>query len=297
MLSTNVTSRPQQFLLDIATSAGPRQLPMTHAYLTLESRESRIILSDFQFGMSSVLHTSTAVLFGGVIDGRDVLFLHGDPSQAYEMELLLKGKPNGIHAQSGKVKTMETLGGRTLVTFLRGTAGLVTVWDSDQQLVLYSDSKTAETFYAPTIPLGDGPFRSYWQFGTNTTILVGGPHLVRSANLNQEQLELRGDLKESTRLTIIGISGVRRITWNGFPITGDLHALASGVFSVPLEMRNDLVGFEPPTLGPWKYHDSLPEIGRDYDDGDWVNATRTSSFAPKPLYGDGTVLYGCDYGL
>ena len=270
---------------------------MTHAYLTLESRESRIILSDFQFGMSSVLHTSTALLFGGVIDGRDVLFLHGDPSQAYEMELLLKGKPNGIHAQSGKVKTTETMGGTTLVTFLRGIAGLVTVWDSDQQLVLYSDSKTAETFYAPTISFGDGPFKNYWQFGTNSTILVGGPHLVRSANLNQEQLELHGDLKESTRLTIIGISGVRRITWNGSPITEDLHTLASGVFSVPLQMRRDLVGFELPTLDPWKYHDSLPEIGREYDDGDWINATRTSSFAPNPLYGDGTVLYGCDYGL
>jgi hypothetical protein len=270
---------------------------MTHAYLTLDSRESRIILSDFQFGRSSVLHTSATVLFAGVIDGRDVLFLHGDPSQAYEMELLLKGKPNGIHAQSGKVKMTEALGGRTLMTVLRGTTGLVTVWDSDQQLVLYSDSKTAETFYAPTISLGDGPFKNYWQFGTNSTILVGGPHLVRSARLNREQLELRGDLKESARLTIIGISGVRRITWNGSPITEDLHTLASGVFSVPLEMRRDLVGFEPPSLGPWKYHDSLPEIGMEYDDGDWINATRTSTLAPKPLYGDGTVLYGCDYGL
>jgi len=270
---------------------------MTHAYLTLESRESRVILSDFQFGTSSALHSSTAVLFGGIIDGRDVLFLHGEPSQAYEMELLLKGKPNGIHIQSGKVKMTETMGGRTLVTFLRGTAGLVTVWDSDQQLVLYSDSKTAETFYAPTISLGDGPFRNYWQFGTNDTILVGGPHLVRSANLNREQLELRGDLKENTRLTIIGISGVRRITWNGVLITEGLHTLASGVFSVPLEMRKDLVGFELPTLGPWKYHDSLPEIGRGYDDRDWLNATRTTTFAPKPLYGNGTVLYGCDYGL
>jgi Beta-galactosidase, domain 3/Beta-galactosidase, domain 2 len=270
---------------------------MTHAYLTLDSRESRIILVDFQFGTSSVLHTSATVLFAGVIDGRDVLFLHGDPSQAYEMELLLKGKPNGVREQSGKVTTTEALGGRTLVTFLRGTTGLVTVWDSDQQLVLYSDSKTAETFYAPTISLGDGPFRNYWQFGTNITILIGGPHLVRSAHLNQEQLELRGDLKESTRLTIIGISGIRRITWNGWPITDDLYTLASGVFSVPLEMRRDLVGFEPPTLGPWKYHDSLPEREREYDDGDWIGATRTSTLAPKPLYGDGTVLYGCDYGL
>ena len=270
---------------------------MTHAYLTLKSRESRVILSDFRFGASSVLHTSAAVLFAGVIDGRDVLFLHGDPSQAYEMELVFKGTPNGIHAQSRNVKTMEASGGRTLVTFLHRITGLVTVWDSDQQLVLYSDSKTAETFYAPTISLGDGPFRNYWQFGTNITILVGGPHLVRSARLNQEQLELRGDLKESTRLTIIGLSGVRRITWNDSPITQDLHTLASDVFSVPLDMRRNLVGFEPPSLGPWKYHDSLPEIGREYDDGDWVNATRTSTLAPKPLYGDGTVLYGCDYEL
>ena len=270
---------------------------MTHAYLTLESRESRIILSDFQFGTSSVLHTSAAVLFAGVIDGRDVLFLHGNPSQVYETEVLLKGKPNGIRAQSRKVKTTDALGGRVLVTFMHGITGLVTVWDSDQQLVLYSDSMTAETFYAPTISLSDGPFRNYWQFGTNSTILIGGPHLVRSAHLNQEHLELRGDLKESARLTIIGISGVRRITWNGSPITGDLNTLASGVFSVPLEMRKDLVGFEPPTLGLWKYHDSLPEIGSEYDDGEWIDATRTRTLAPKPLYGDGTVLYGCDYGL
>ncbi|EEB95866.1 hypothetical protein MPER_05099, partial [Moniliophthora perniciosa FA553] len=50
-------------------------------------------------------------------------------------------------------------------------------------------------------------------------------------------------------------------------------------------------------LGPWKYADSLPEIRDYFDDSDWVEANHTQTNIPhRMLYGDGRVLYGCDYG-
>ena len=58
------------------------------------------------------------------------------------------------------------------------------------------------------------------------------------------------------------------------------------------------MGVEVPELTGWRYADSLPEVGRGYDDGAWVVADRTSTNIPtKPAFGDGRVLYGCDYGL
>lgn len=90
-------------------------------------------------------------------------------------------------------------------------------WESYQQLILCGESKIAETFYASTL-----------SFDSEATAVRHNSHKRRSscsAHLNQDQLELRGNFGESTRLTIIRISGVFRITWNSSPISKDLYTL------------------------------------------------------------------------
>ena len=193
--------------------------------------------------------------------------------------------------------------GAVIVNVLPGVDGLVTIYDSDQQLVLYADSGTAGTFWSPTLA-GDqrDPFANFWSIGTNSSILVGGPYLVRSAELTGTTLALRGDLKTDVRLTVIAPKTVRKITWNGYDATPDLASSkavsSSGVFVADLRTRHDLDGIRIPRLTGWKYKDSLPEIGRGYNDSHWTYANHVKTNLPlKPLYGDGRVLYGCDYGL
>ena len=87
--------------------------------------------------------------------------------------------------------------------------------------MLFADSETAATFWAPPIrsatPATVPGFEYFWQFGTNTTALVGGPHLVRIATLEDggRVLALRGDLNASVRLTVFAPPGVSGVTWNG----------------------------------------------------------------------------------
>ncbi|KAI1781617.1 hypothetical protein LXA43DRAFT_1105617 [Ganoderma leucocontextum] len=49
-------------------------------------------------------------------------------------------------------------------------------------------------------------FESFWQFGTNTTVLVGGRYLVRNATISGGTLALRGNLNASVPLTVVILS-------------------------------------------------------------------------------------------
>jgi hypothetical protein len=177
----------------------------------------------------------------------------------------------------------------------------VTVWDSSEQLVLYSDATTAGTFWSPEIPSSQsGDFENYWQIGTNASILVGGPYLVRNATISGSTLALRGDLNKGVRLIVIAPETVKAITWNGIPVSADVAAAATvtpqGGFSAHISPSTWATGTSAPPLAGWKYADSLPEIQADFSDADWTIANHTTTNIPfKPYYGDGRVLYGCDY--
>ncbi|KAH9919188.1 glycoside hydrolase superfamily [Epithele typhae] len=183
--------------------------------LTVPTFNEHGVITDYTFGArGSVLYTTASIFFAGTIGARDVLFFYGSAGQTHELALTLDG------------------------IISPGDAGLVTLWDSATQLVLFADPVTAATFWAPPMraPRTPAPavpgFKNFFQFGTNATVLVGGPYLTTVA------------------------------------------------------------------LGNWRYADSLPEVGAGFDDAEWVVANKkTTNIFLKPQFGDGTVLYGCDYGL
>ncbi|KAG6845067.1 hypothetical protein H0H87_001129 [Tephrocybe sp. NHM501043] len=291
------------------TTVGNLQVPVVASSIALAGRQSKVIVTDYAFGHTSRAAYSTAqVFFAGTIDGRDVLFLHGSTSQAHEVSVALTGTPNPLQRSSLVTLTQQAAlaRGTTTVTFLPGIEGVVTVWDSDTQLVLYADSDTAATFWAPAVATSGpaDPLRNFWGLGTNTSILVGGPYLVRSARINGNALALEGDLKSDARLTVIAPRSIRSISWNGQSVTGDLRGAGASVtaiggFVAELQTSNAFNGISIPKLGGWKFMDSLPEAGEaPFDDSDWVVADKRSTNIPrKPYYGDGRILYGCDYGF
>ncbi|PPQ64156.1 hypothetical protein CVT24_008791 [Panaeolus cyanescens] len=301
--STSTTT----FKLNVETSQGSLQIPVVANAITLGGRESKVILTDYSWGKSSKFLYSTAqVFYAGTIDNRDVLFLHGNSAQMHEASLVLTGKPNTV--QRNPLIQLSTgddnfKSGTTIVSFLAGIEGLVTIWDSDTQLVLYADSNTAATFWSPVLAgNSDDPLRNYWGLGTNSSILVGGPYLVRDATLSGTQLRLRGDLKTDVRLTVIAPKGIRSITWNGQLVSADFSlgnsVTAVGGFTGQLRLKKELTGLNIPKLSGWRYKDSLPEIQSSFDDGAWTLANKTKTNIPlKPYYGDGRILYGCDYGF
>lgn len=295
------------FKLNVTTSAGLLQIPTVANTITLGGRESKAIVTDYSFGASSkALYSTASVFFAGTIDGRDVLFLHGNSTQEHEASIQLTGTPTSL-AQPSSSQVKETHGTKfTTISVLAGLEGLVTLYDSDTQLILYADSETAATFWAPVIPgAASDPFRNYWGIGTNQTVLVGGPYLVRNASLDSggQHLSLTGDLKEGVRLTVIGPKTLQQVTWNGDSVTPDAAttppSAVGGTIIGQLGLHSDVTGISIPKLTGWRFKDSLPEVNEaNFSDASWTLANKTTTNIPfKPYYGDGRILYGCDYGL
>ncbi|PIL34790.1 hypothetical protein GSI_02577 [Ganoderma sinense ZZ0214-1] len=291
------------FTLTVPFSQGTLTLPQTTGSIALNGRQSKLIITDYTFGAAgALLYTTASIFFAGTIGARDVLFLFGDADQSHEFALVLTGA--GTRSASSRIQfTNATAAGITTVAIASGAAGLLTVWESPSQLVLFADPVTAAMFWAPAIkaptPSNDTVpgFESFWQFGTNETVLVGGPYLVRNATISNEgsTLALRGDLNASVSLTIVAPLEVREVTWNGERVDVRAEgALLTGWLTQSASVREVKV----PALTEWKFADSLPEVQSGFDDSSWTVANKTrTNIEVKPLFGDGRVLYGCDYGF
>ncbi|KDR66703.1 hypothetical protein GALMADRAFT_80472, partial [Galerina marginata CBS 339.88] len=295
------------FKLNITTSAGALKIPIVASAITIGGRQSKVITTDGNFGFGSkVLYSTAQIFFAGVIDGRDVLFLHGDTNQTHETALALTGTQNKLRPSPSVTLSAKVPGlphELTVVTFMTGISDLITVWDSNTQLVLFADTATAATFWSPVIAgRSADPFRNYWGIGTNESIIVGGPYLVRDASISGTTLALRGDLQTGVELRVIAPRSMKTINWNGARVSIDLAAssviTSRGGFVGQLEHKSPLSHIQVPRLTGWKYRDSLPEIQHGFDDSSWTIANHTSTNIPyPPYYNNGRILYGCDYGF
>ncbi|KAH6908431.1 glycoside hydrolase family 35 protein [Coprinopsis sp. MPI-PUGE-AT-0042] len=309
----STSNETASYRLTVDTDVGELELPLFNDDLTLAGRQSRVIITDYTFGKGSkVLQTNAQIFFAGTIDDRDVLIVYGDVGQAHEISIYASASGEARVQESDLIKINEdtTEGGQvtTTVTLLPGIEGLVTIFDTQDKLVMFLDTEMAGTFWAPAIAgAAEDPFRHFWGIGTNQSIIVGGPYLVRDAVIEGDSLALTGDLKTDVRLTIVVPKNIQSLTWNGIQISPDVQASSAlsefgGVIVADLKLRGGeealASGVEVPELEGWKYKDSLPEIGADYDDAEWTVADHNTTNIPYPrYYGDGRVLYGCDYGF
>jgi hypothetical protein len=291
------------FKLTVSTTQGAIQIPRVASDITLGGRQSKVIVTDYSYGRSSSLLYSTAqIFFAGVIGDRDVLVLYGDSSQQHEFAYF--GPPADVSISEIVVTASSGLRGNpNVVTILSGLSGQATVVDSPALLVLYIDSATAATFWAPVIAgQPTDPLKNHWSLGTNQSILVGGPYLVRDASISGDTLSLRGDLKTDAMLTVIAPSNIKAVTWNGAIVSSSISSSSTvskhGALVGQLQRPTSLIGVSVPTLSGWMFHDSLPEIDSSFNDSTWIVANHTTTNIPyKPYYGDGRILFGCDYGL
>lgn len=233
-------------------------------------------MTDYSYGKAgSLLYSTAQILFAGSIGDRDVLFVYGSADQSHEFATTT---PNATYA--------FTAGNFT---------GLQTLLDTNGSLILFADTVTAGTFFAPVLA-SDDPLGAYWGIGSNDTVLVGGPQLVRNATLEDGTLALFGDLNATTTpITVIGPSTITSVTFNGAPVSVNSSASSSILVGT---ISTSIPDITIPELSGWKFADSLPEASAEFDDGNWTIADHTTTNIPtKPAYGDGRVLYGCDYGF
>ncbi|KAG9025922.1 hypothetical protein FRB95_009626 [Tulasnella sp. JGI-2019a] len=347
------------------------QIPIVCPAIQLQGRQSKVIIANMNFerpvaasddessqieredqtvlgqpdasqsnrhDLPDLLYATASIFFSGWTRGRHVVVFYGDSGQEHEFAMKLQGMNGRLDTRHASVRT-ESLGeedllaGYTILNVLPGMKGLLPLWESSEQVVIYADTEQTASLWAPVLEDGDnkadgksfeyatlssqesGPstFPAFWSIGTNESIIVGGPHLVRSASYSTEsrRLDLVGDLAmdQDTFLTVIALPKyTTSITWNGqfvetFAPSNLDGATSPGVIKIPLRQARSAASsltsnaFKPPILDDWEYADSLPEISSTYDDSKWMTANNKTTHLPyPPLFGE-SVLYGCDYGF
>ena len=120
---------------------------------------------------------------------------------------------------------------------------------------------------------------------------------MRGASISADgkTVELIGDSTNTTTLSVFASQTVQTISWNG----KSLATTKTSYGSLTAQLASPALStFSPPTLGPWKVHDSLPERLPSYSDSGpaWVDANHMTTLNPSPP-ATLPVLYIDEYGF
>jgi hypothetical protein len=245
------------------TNACVVTIPQYGGAITINGHQSKILVTDFAFGDKTLLYSTAEVLTYSILDNKPVLVLWLPSGETGEFAILGSTSAKATSAAGTDATNISGLGVHSAsdsvtVSYTQGS-GVTIIELEDGTRVVLVDRSAAYLFWVPT--LGNDPFAP-----ENETVLVQGPYLVRSAEVCAETktLELTGDLGNgTTNIIVFAPSSVEKLSWNGKEAR--ITSSNGGLLTADLQ---GLASFSLPSLGTWKYFDSLPEI--------WPNYTATS---------------------
>ncbi|TCD69623.1 hypothetical protein EIP91_006848 [Steccherinum ochraceum] len=282
--------------VNISTSAGALTIPQT-GDLTLDGRESKILVTDFVFGQSNtrVLYSTAEIMTWTTINNQDYIIIYAPSKQTGETVLAFSSQPSVDTTNAIGVNASAT-GNNVTLNYSLGDPAFTNIRAGGKTVVVVTMQKeTALNWHAVDIP-GSGTFGNYFSIGTNQSVLVGGPYLVRTASLEQRTtLALTGDLDEATDIEIIAPSLITAVSWNDQKLS--LKKTGRSTYTASLSAPRAV---QLPSLNPlkWKVSGSLPEISPDFNDSSFIAADQTTTNYTNllPLAGD-HVLYSQQYGF
>ncbi|KAG6811873.1 hypothetical protein H0H92_005449 [Tricholoma furcatifolium] len=282
--STAVTTT----LLTVDTSAGSIVVPKSGS-ITFNGRDSKILVTDYVFGITTtrILYSTAEIMtigttdyiafYAGLDQTGETAFQFGTAPRVSGPSTVLSSYANGTLTLS------YTLNGSQFVTIENGEKTIVAV---------ILDKATASNWHAPVIP-GSGNFGEYFSVGTNQSVLVSGPYIVRTAEIQGNTLALTGDINGTTPIEFVAPSNVRSLTWNGVPAR--LEKSSRGSYTTSITSRS---GPTLPVLNNWKVMGSLPEVDPAFDDSSFITANQTTTnYTNLPVLAGNLVLYSQQYGF
>lgn len=267
---TSIDATP--YTLTVPTSAGNVTIPQLGGTLTLNGRDSKVQVTDYNVGGHNLLYSSADIYTHGATGEKKVLLLYGLAGETHEFAFpSTLGKPT-IEGDSSTVK-VETVGSTVAVQ-----------WDvTEERKVLHYGSNldvyllwrnSAFNYWVLELEAAS-PTSNYTSEGKETVIANAG-YLLRAAEKVGTALYLTGDLNATTTLEVIaGLPGSNNIYFNGAKVSGVKSA--NGRLTATLNYSPPSIDVPDLSSLEWKYIDSLPEIQDSYDDSAWTVADHTNT--------------------
>ncbi|KAJ0106756.1 hypothetical protein J7T55_001280 [Diaporthe amygdali] len=278
----------ETFKLNVTTSQGAKVVPQYGGSIAIDGHQAKVLPTDFSFGSKNLLYSTAEVLTYSIIDGKEVLAVWAPAGESGEVVIEGATSASLTKATANTTSTAVNIvpGNSSVAINWSNTSGMTVVNLGDGAQVVILDRPSAYVFWAPS--LGNDPL-----YPENSTVLVQGPYLVRSASITADKtLELVGDIDGATNTLTIFAASVDAVAWNGVElstVSKDGNMLTATVQGPE--------SFTLPALGPWKWHDSLPEIQPNYtvSPSVWTTADHQNTSNPSKPASNNPVLFLDEY--
>lgn len=278
--ATSSSGTLESFLLNVNTSAGLLTIPQKGGSIVLNGYQSKILVTDFKFGLGNLIYSTAEVLTYIITDGVPTLVLWVPTGESGEFYIqgASSGRVTRCTGCSGVSFSADKKGLVVAFTQAAGMSVFDLTWLSLFNLrVIVMDRTYAYKAWVPSISAdpstpenetGTLLLRRVSQFlaiplTRSFTVLVQGPYLVRGAALSGSTLAVIGDSVVASALEVFAPRSVNKVTWNGRAVATTLTSYGSLLTTLSGPTGADIV---LPPLTSWKVADSLPERLTSYND-------------------------------
>ncbi|KAF9008853.1 glycoside hydrolase family 35 protein [Cyathus striatus] len=287
----NSVNTVKQYNLQLPTSLGEVKIPALGGFLTLNGKDSKIHVVDYDAGSTVLLYSTAEIFTWATIDGRDVIFIYGNNDELHETAFNVSGATVVAKVLSGQRQIKQKFISNNVLALQYTTSGQTVIEIGSKTLLYVLDRVTAYQFWVLHLPSSG----NYPYFNKDDPIIVKGGYLLRSVSESDGTLSINGDLNATASFEIIAPRDASKVvTFNGQRLSlsatdhGSLKANAIKA-NLPAVSLPDL-----PSL-KWKTANSLPEIYSTYSDASWTIANHNSTVNPATL-STTVVLFAGDYG-
>ncbi|KAJ5177637.1 uncharacterized protein N7500_000336 [Penicillium coprophilum] len=279
-----------QYTLALSTSIGDINIPQLGGHLTLNGRDSKFHVTDYDVGGINLIYSSAEIFTWTRGSGSTrVLILYGGANETHEFAVPRHlEKPTVVEGDGIKIKQRRSAW--VVQWYVTPARRIIRVGDLQVYLLWRNE---AYNYWVMELP-ASGPIGNY-SSPSKSLVVVKAGYLIRTANLINNQLQLTGDVNATTEIEVISSPAktLEGITFNGEVLhtseVSNRNLLGTVTYDPPKLDVPDLSNLE------WKFLDSLPEIQASYNDSAWTSCTRSSTHNPRPLDTPSS-LYSMDYG-
>ena len=254
------------FTLNFQTSQGNA----TVSNIELAGRQSKIVVTDYNFGSHKLLYSTSDILTYASL-GSDALVFYLQEGQSGEFAFAGSVSQNSFQIYGSSNVSSSSSGSYTVFQYTQ-TSGATVLQFNDSRIIYLLDQTTAWNFHAP--PLVSSP-----AVNASQHIPVVGPYLVRSASLANGIVSIVGDTNTSTPIEVFaGNLNANKISWNWVPLDTTRTPYGALTATIPAPTGLDVT---LPQLTDWRTNDGLPERLPGYDDLSWVVCNKTTTLSPQ----------------
>ncbi|GIC84200.1 glycoside hydrolase family 35 protein [Aspergillus udagawae] len=281
------------YTLKVPTSAGTLAVPQLGGSLTLNGRDSKVHVTDYDVGGTNILYSTAEIFTWKKFHDYSVLIVYGGLGEHHEIAVSSKSAASILSGPQYSILT-KSVNGQSIVSWdVSSSRTIVKVGDL---LILLLDRNSAYNYWVPQLDASSSKTDFTTKSAIENSIIVKAGYLVRTAHIQGDQLHLTVDFNATTDIEVIGAPNAAKCLFiNGKKFHYDTDS--NGFRKTQFEYTSPGLTLPDFSKLEWKYINSLPEVQPFYDDSAWISANHnTTNNTVAPLKTP-VSLYSSDYGF